>query len=136
MAEQRDRDNLPEFEDYEPTAEFQMVLAVAVALRAEFGVTIDAHPGGEDADAGVVNRALRATARVILAGAVFSIGDLAAVESRALQRAARLRLVELGMDGGRAEHLLEMEPGLGDSWLAYLALAPATVIQDLIGRDE
>ncbi len=125
-------DELPEFEGYERTAEFQMVLAVAGALRAEFGVTIDAHPGGEDADAGVVNRALRATARVILAGAVSPMDDLAAVQSRALRRAALMRLTEFGMDGGRAEQLLDLEPSLGDRWLTYLALAPASVLDDLL----
>ncbi len=125
-------DELREVEGYEATPEFQMVLAVAEALRAEFGVTIDAHPGGEGSEAGVVNRSFQATARVILAGAVSPMDDLAAVQSWALRRAALLRLAEFGMDGGRAEGLLAMEPGLGDCWLVYLALAPASVVDDLL----
>lgn len=125
-------DELRAVEGYEATVEFQMVLAVAGALRAEFGVMIDAHPGGEGNEAGVVNRVLRATARVILARAVSPIDDLAAVQSRALRRAALLRLAEFGMDGSRAEGLLDLEPVLGDRWLAYLALAPASVVDDLL----
>lgn len=36
---------------------FEVVLAIAEALREEFGVGIDAHPGGERIEAGSVNRA-------------------------------------------------------------------------------
>lgn len=125
-------DELREFEGYGQTVEFQMIQRIAEALREEFGVGIDAHPGGEGNDAGVVNRAFQATARAILVGAVSPMDDLAAVQRGALRHAARLRLVELGMDGGRAEHLLDLEPGLGDRWLAYLALAPASVLDDLL----
>ena len=49
-----------------------------------------------------------------------------------LCQAARRRLAEAGMDGGRAESLLDSESSLGDRWPAYLALAPAAVIADLL----
>lgn len=120
------------FDDYARTVEFHMILAVAEALRAEFGVTIDAHPGGVDAEAGDVNRALLAMARVIIEGVISPGDDPAAVLTWALRQAALRRLVELGVVGPRAEALLDMEPGLGDRWLAYLTLAPGTVIEDLM----
>jgi hypothetical protein len=41
-------------------------------------------------------------------------------------------LHELGVVGPQAEALLDREPTLGDAWLAYLVLAPATVINDLL----
>ena len=42
------------------------VLLIAEALREEFGVSIDAHPGGEGNEAGVVNRAFRTAVRAIV----------------------------------------------------------------------
>jgi hypothetical protein len=45
----------------------RIVVAIAQALRDEFGVGIDAHPGGEEVEAGAVNRAFQATARMIVA---------------------------------------------------------------------
>ena len=51
------------FDGYEQTDEFRLILGIAEALREEFGVGIDAHPGGEATEAGAVNRALRAAAR-------------------------------------------------------------------------
>jgi hypothetical protein len=115
--------------------EFQMVLAVAEALREEFGVYIDAHPGGEGNEAGVVNRGFRVMAGVILGGIVSPGDDPVAVLTWALRQFALRRLAELGVDGGLAERLLGSEPGLGDCWLAYLALAPATIMEELI-RDR
>ena len=47
-----------------------MVLVIAEALRDEFGVAIDAHPGGEGTEAGSVDRAFRVAARVIVAEVV------------------------------------------------------------------
>jgi hypothetical protein len=125
-------DDPTRFDAYEHTAEFQVVLAVAEALREEFGITIDAHPGGEGTEAGVVNRALRAAARRILQGTVTPPEDLPLVLTWALRRAALRRLVEHGVDEGRAEGLIDLEPGLGDRWLAYLALAPTSVVDDLL----
>jgi hypothetical protein len=37
--------------------ESRSVLVIAEALREEFSVSIDAHPGGDGTEAGVVNRA-------------------------------------------------------------------------------
>ena len=70
MGRQRDRDELPEFEGYRQSVEFRMIWRIAEALRAKFGVGIDAHPGGEGNKAGVVKRAFRAMARMILASVV------------------------------------------------------------------
>ena len=41
------------------------------------------------------------------------------------------RLAELGVRDEQAEILASSEPNLGDSWLAYLSLAPISVIDDL-----
>jgi hypothetical protein len=114
------------------TAEFRAVVAVAEALREEFGVGIDAHPGGVGNEAGIVNRAFRAVARVILRAVVSEDDDLAAVVTWVLRQAALRRLADLGMEKGVVDRLLVMGPGLGDGWLAYLALAPEVVISDLI----
>jgi hypothetical protein len=122
-----------QFQDGAWDHEFRIVLALAKALREEFGVGIDAHPGGIGSEAGVVNRAFRAVARVIL-GAATSPGDPAAVLTWALWQTALRRLHELGVSGRQAEALLGMEASLGDRWLAYLALAPTTVIDDLKGQ--
>jgi hypothetical protein len=111
---------------------YSIVLAIAKALREEFGVQIDAHPGGVGSEAGTVNRAFRTAAGVILGSVVSTEDDLAAVLTWMLRRTAMRRLVELGVVGPRAEALLVMEPSLRDRWLAYLALAPATIINDLL----
>lgn len=126
----------PRFEGYEGTVEFRLVLGIAGALRAEFGVGIDAHPGGVGNEAGSVNRAFRAAARVIL-GAVVSPGsDLAAVLTWTLRQAALRRLAESIMEGSQVEGLLGSEPGLGDRWLAYLALASDSLVEGLCeGQD-
>jgi hypothetical protein len=113
---------------------FSMVLALAEALRAEFGVEIDAHPGGVGNDAGTVNRAFRAASAVVLQGAGSSEDDLAALLTWVLRQTALRRLDELGVAEPRAEELLDLEPALGDHWLAYLVLAPATVVDDLLRR--
>ncbi len=107
------------------------VLAIADALRDEFGVAIDAHPGGEENEAGSVNRAFRAAATVIVAGVV-SEDDPAILLTHMLLQAALRRLTELGVRLEDAEVLVSSEPKLGDRWLAYLALATTSVIDDLI----
>jgi hypothetical protein len=132
MGEERDRDERPDFEGYRQAVGVQIIQRIAEALRAEFGVGIDAHPGGEGNEAGVINQTLRAMARVILEGVVSPGDDPADVLTWVLRHAALRRLDESGMDGSRAEGLLELEPGLGDRWLAYLALAPASVLDDLL----
>jgi hypothetical protein len=121
-------------EGYERTVEVGLILGIAEALREEFGVGIDAHPGGPCSEAGVVNRALRASALRVLKAIVPESEDLDVVQTWTLRLAALRRLGEVGVVGGRAETLLEMEPGLGDAWLAYLALAPGSAIADLLGH--
>lgn len=116
---------------YVRTTDFQLVLAVAEALRQEFGAGIDAHPGGKGNEAGVVNRSFRAMARAIVAQVISPTDDPAAVLTWVLREAAIWRLAELGVGQG-AVALLDSEPSLGDRWLAYLALAPFMVINDLL----
>jgi hypothetical protein len=108
-----------------------VVLEIARALQTEFGVGIDAHPGGEGNEAGAVNRAFRAVVSVINGGITRPGDDPAAVLTWALRQVASRRLAELGVSPGRAEGLLVSEPDLGDLWFAYLTLAPDSVIQDL-----
>ena len=120
------------YEAYEQTVEVGLILGIAEALRAEFGDSIDAHPGGLGSEAGVVNRAFRAAATRILKTIVPIGEDLDDVVTFVLRRSALLRLSEVGVDGGRAAALLDSEPGLGDAWLACVTLAPASVLEDLI----
>ena len=107
------------------------VLMIAEALREEFGVSIDAHPGGDGIEAGVVNRAFRVMARVIVADHLAEGDDPAIIVTHLLRKAALRWLAELGVRSEQAEVLVSSEPNLGDSWLAYLALAPISVIDDL-----
>ena len=117
----------------ERVTDFRTILALAQTLRAEFGVSIDAHPGGVGSEAGAINRAFRATVRMVLEGHI-PPGDMSNSQTRALRQAGANRLAVLGVEGERAARLLDMEPGLGDAWLAYLALAPASVIEDLFNE--
>lgn len=119
-------------DEYTETPEFRTVLAIAEALRREFGVEIDAHPGGVGNEPGVVNRAYRAATGCIL-GTVSRGDDVSTLLTWALRQAALRRLVEFGVDGTRAEGLLDEEPGFGDAWFAYLTLAPESVIEDVLG---
>jgi hypothetical protein len=124
------------FEDYEGTVEFRLVLGIAEALREEFGVSIDAHPGGEGNEAGVVNRMFRAAAGVILKGIDTPGDDMSFVLIWTLRKAALRRLIEIGLSERQAQSMLDSEPGLGNCWLAYLALAPAVVIADAGSNSE
>lgn len=127
---------MPGYQVYERAVEVGLILGIAEALRVEFGVGIDAHPGGEDSEAGAVNRAFRAAARVIIAGAVTAEDDPGAVLKRMLGHAARRRLSGLRVAEGLVGSLLRSEPGLGERWFAYLALAPDSVVEDLCeGQD-
>ena len=123
---------MADYEAYGRTVEVGLILGIAEALREEFGVGIDAHPGGTGNEAGVLNRAFRAAAMRILGSIVPRGGDLGGVVTWVLRLAALRRLAEAGVVGQRAESLLGMEPGLGDAWLACVALAPASVLVDLI----
>jgi len=110
------------------------VLAIAEALREEFDVCIDAHPGGDGNEAGSVNRAFRAVARTIVAEVAEGRDDPATLLTQVLRQAALRRLTELGVRLQQAGILVSSEPKLGDRWLAYLALAPVSVIDDLLDR--
>ena len=123
---------MADHEAYGRTVEAGLILEIAQALRDEFGSSIDAHPGGKGSEAGVVNRAFRASVRRIL-GTIVPIGeDLDDVVTCVLRRSALLRLSEVGVDGGQAAGLLGSEPGLGDAWLACVALAPPSILVDLM----
>jgi hypothetical protein len=107
------------------------VLLIAEALREEFGISVDAHPGGDGIEAGSVNRAFRAAARVIVGEVTREEDDPAIIRTHLLREVALRWLAELGVGPEHAEVLVCSEPNLGDSWLAYLALAPISVIDDL-----
>src|SRR4051812_22212831 len=86
-----------------------IILALARALRSEFGVGIDAHPGGVSNEAGAINRAFRIAAWVILKQAGSLEDDPATVLTSVLRQTAHRRLHELGVSGQPAEALLDME---------------------------
>ena len=83
-----------------------VVLAIAQALREEFGVGIDAHPGGEGTEAGSVNRAFLATTEAILSYCVTAESDLTDV----LRQAALRRLTGLGLPADQADMLVGSNP--------------------------
>ena len=120
------------FDAYGRTVEFSLVLGIAQAIREELGADVDAHPGGPGTEAGQVNRAYRVMARRIFGTIVPPREDLPGVVSWALRQAARRRLIEARISGPTIESLLDAGPGLGDAWPAYLALAPPSVIRDLL----
>ena len=108
------------------------ILVIAEALREEFGVSIDAHPGGDGIEAGVVNRAFRVMVRTFVADYSAGADAPAIILTHVLRTAALQRLSRLGVRLEQAEVLVSSEPNLGDRWLAYLALAPISVIDDLM----
>ncbi len=120
------------FEAIEKSDEFHKIVEVAVALRDEFGVEIDSHPGGKGSETGTINRALWAMLRVLLGGLVRPEDDPDAAATWTLRRLALRRLADMGVAGERAEILIAEELDLGDAWLAYLVLAPLPVIEDVI----
>ncbi len=120
------------FDAYGRTVEFSLVLGIAGALREEFGADVDAHPGGPGTEAGQVNRAYRAAARRIFRSIVPPREDLPGLVTWTLRQAARRRFIEARLSSPTIEDLLDAEPGLGDAWPAYLALAPPSVIRDLL----
>jgi hypothetical protein len=108
------------------------VMVIAGALREEFSVGIDAHPGGEGTEPGDVNRAFRTVVRVIVGDFTADGADSAIILSNLLREVALRRLAELGVRPEQATVLISSEPKLGDAWIAYIALAPISVIDDLI----
>ena len=124
------------FEAYRGTAEFRLILAIAETWREEFGAGIDAQPGGIGTEAGQINRAFQETAWCILRGIAPCEADLPALVTWVLMQAARQRLETAGIPISVVENLVGSEPARGDAWYAYLALAPETVIQDLLGNTQ
>jgi hypothetical protein len=47
-------------------------------------------------------------------------------------RIVRDRLLESGAPEAATQTVLDSEPTLGDSWLAYLVLAPASVLEGVL----
>jgi hypothetical protein len=119
-------------EAYGQTAEFQTIMEITEGLRGEFGAEIDAHPGSATIEAGQVNRAFRVVTSIILKTIVPRESDLPGLVNWTLRQAAERRLTGAGVSGSMTVTLLDLEPGLGASWHTYLAVAPETVIQDLI----
>jgi hypothetical protein len=107
------------------------VLQIAAALRNEFGVGIDGHPGGDRTEAGVVNRAFQVTVRTIVADDVQEVDQTAKIVTKLLRKVALQRLMGVGVSPEQAEMLVSSEPKLGDAWLAYMTLAPKSVIDEL-----
>jgi hypothetical protein len=119
------------FRRHVQSADFEIIKMIAESMRTEFGDTIDAHPGGVGTEAGALNRAFRISVCVIL-NRLGSLGDEPGVQTLVVRQVALRRLQDLGLIGHRAERILDLEPKLGDAWLTYLALAPASVIDDLL----
>lgn len=128
---ERQGDEPSRFDGFERTTEFRLILGIAGALREEFGVGIDAHPGGRRTEAGVVNRAYRAAVIVILGEVIPSV-EMSEAMTRMLRSATLRRLTELDVARDIAEQVLDSEAGMGDRWLAYLALAPASLINEIV----
>lgn len=135
MEGERDRNDRDDAKPVDEAEAMRLILALAEALRAEFGVGVDAHPGGEGGEggeAGVVNRAFRAAVRCTLGRPYGSKDgrtlDLASI----LRKAAAQRLVEAGTPEGFAEMVARSESRLGEAWPAYLLIAPASVIRDIL----
>ena len=134
MASMNEGDDREGFRRHIRSAYFQTIRLIAETMRSEFGDAIDAHPGGVGTEAGAINRAFRMTASVILKEADSPEVDRAAVRTWVLRQVALGRLCAHGVSGPPAEVLLDLEPDLGDAWLAYVALAPEFVIDDLMGH--
>ena len=111
--------------------QMRLVLLIARALWEEFGEGIDAHPGGVGNEAGDVNRAFQRAVRAIVDDVTQYGPDPAIMLAHLLRETAVRRLVEVGVRHEEADVLVSSEPKLGDAWIAYLALAPMSVIDDL-----
>lgn len=111
--------------------EFEVIRTIAETMRAGFGNSIDAHPGGTGSEAGAINQAFRLAASVILNEAGL-LEDESGVRTWVLRQVALGRLLEAGVIGAPADALLDLEPDLGDAWLAYVALATESVVVDLL----
>jgi hypothetical protein len=90
---------------------------------------------GKGSRGGSVNTAFRAAARAIVIRYSTEGDDTTTLLTHVLRQAALRWLTDLGVRPEQAEVLVSSEPQLGDRWLAYLALAPVSVIEDLIRGD-
>jgi hypothetical protein len=122
------------FEEYGRTREYHTIMEIAESLRGEFGTGIDAHPGSATVEAGQANRTFRIVANRILKAIVADEVELRGLLTWVLRRAALRRLEASGVSAKVATSLVDLEPGLGDSWFAYLVLEPGTVILDLVAE--
>ena len=107
------------------------MLAITDALREASGVAIDAYPGGDGNEAESNSRAFPATAITIVAKIAEGGGDSATIVTHVLRQAALRRLSGLDVRLEGAKTLVGSDPKPSDSWLAYLALAPILVIDEL-----
>jgi hypothetical protein len=132
MEGERDRNDRGKAKSVHEAEALRLILALSEALRQEFGVVVDAHPGGEGGEAGVVNRAFLATIRCTLGRPYRSQDgrtlDLASI----LRKAAARRLVQAGAPERVAEMVARSESRLGEAWPAYLLIAPASVIREIL----
>jgi hypothetical protein len=117
----------------DPIDDLALIDAIAAALREELGVAMEEQPGFHHRDeAGQVNRAFRAMARIILRPGVPDGEDPSAMLSDVLRRFARRRL-EAGLLGaGEVDHLLGLEFDGRDDWLAFLILTAWSEIEHLL----
>ena len=98
----------------------------------------DRHPAAESgtrAPRPAVARLAAPPGRLIGAEVAPEEDDPATVLSHVLRQAALQCLMEHGVGTEQAEVVFSSESQLGDRWLAYMALAPDPVIDDLIRRD-
>jgi hypothetical protein len=117
----------------DPPDDLALIEAIAAAFREELGVPIEEQPGFHHPDeAGQVNRAFRAMARTILRLSVPAGEDPSATLSDALRRLARRRLEAGLLDAREVDHLLGLELGGRDDWLAYLILTAWSEIEYLL----
>ena len=121
------------FDTCEPTREFALIEAIAAALREELGVVTEEQPGFRDpSDTGQVNRAFRVVARIILRTIALPGEDVPALLSWALGRLVRRRLAAGSLDPRAVDHLLRLELGGRDDWLACLILTDWSEIEHLL----
>jgi hypothetical protein len=121
------------FDTCEQTRECALIEAIAAALREELGVAIEEQPGFRDpSEAGQVNRAFRVMARTILRTIAPADEDLPALLSSVLGRLARRRLEADLLEAHEVDHLLGLELGGRDDWLAYLVLTARSEIEYLL----
>jgi hypothetical protein len=117
----------------DPPDGLALIEAIAATLREALGASIEEQPGFKDpTEAGQVNRAFRIVARTILRPRDPADEDLPVMVSDVLRRLAWRRL-ELGLlDVREVEHVLRLESGGRDDWLAYLILTPWSEIEHLL----